>query len=439
MSGRPVAGTRRIDAPHLTLAFTAGAVVAVLLCALGLFFARPDVALLGVPLLIAAAWGWDRRLRPEPSSADVYVEEDTTDQGDGTRLRAELCFETPAGTDLVLLRLRTLGSDSREFAITPATARSVRIGIPVLHSGPQEIVRLEYRLGGTDAATATTQADPVVASRVIGVRYSAAAALPLPDRTRGTTGPHGSNRLGDGGDFRDIHPFQPGDRLRRIDWRATARYGLTAGELFVRRTTATADATVVIVVDSRDDIGENVADWGRNTPSRKGLSSMDVARQAASSLASGYVRAGDRVGFQDLATITRVLRPGAGVRHLHRVLSAIEQARPAGAPGRRERPPVVAPGALLYVLSTFLDGEASRMAVSWASAGHRVLAVDVLPAPDLSRLDREEHVAYRIVMMEREDRIRSLEAYGVDIVRWAGAEEPDVQLRVLSRPTRRGR
>ena len=46
------------------------------------------------------------------------------------------------------------------------------------------------------------------------------------------------------------------DRLRRIDWKATARRGQNAGDLYVRRTAALADATVLIVLDSRDDVGE---------------------------------------------------------------------------------------------------------------------------------------------------------------------------------------
>ncbi|WP_343213840.1 DUF58 domain-containing protein [Gemmatimonas sp.] len=32
---------------------------------------------------------------------------------------------------------------------------------------------------------------------------------------------HASARPGDGGEFRDLHPYAPGDRVRRIDWKAT--------------------------------------------------------------------------------------------------------------------------------------------------------------------------------------------------------------------------
>ena len=49
-------------------------------------------------------------------------------------------------------------------------------------------------------------------------------------------------------------------------------------------------------------------------------------------------------------------------------------------PFSRQRPPIVPPGALVYVLSSLLDDEAVRLALRWRGNGHRVIAVDVLPA-----------------------------------------------------------
>lgn len=166
---------------------------------------------------------------------------------------------------------------------------------------------------------------------------------------------------------------------------------------------------------------------------------MDIARTAASSLAAGYIRAGDRVGFQDLASSARMIQHGGGSRHLARLLRAVELTGPSGPPIYRVRPPVVVAGALIYVLSTFLDDEAGRMATLWRGAGHRVIAVDVLPAPRLARLPREQVLAHRIITMERDDRIRSLVQAGIDLIRWQdgvhGASRA-AQLRTLSRPRR---
>ena len=43
-------------------------------------------------------------------------------------------------------------------------------------------------------------------------------AGPLPPRSSGLVGVHRSPRPGDGTELRDIRAFQPGDRLRRVDW-----------------------------------------------------------------------------------------------------------------------------------------------------------------------------------------------------------------------------
>jgi uncharacterized protein (DUF58 family) len=300
---------------------------------------------------------------------------------------------------------------------------------------------VEHRLFGTEAAAATAEG-PLTVRRVVPVPYTAITNLPLPWRLLGLTGTHDSSRPGDGGDFRDIHPFAPGDRLRRIDWKATARRGRFTGDLYVRRTAATSDATIVVVLDSGDDVGEQVAEWSRNTAAAKGIGSLDLAREAAASLAAGYLRVGDRVGFHDLADHARVIPPGGGTRHLWRLLRTIELTEPAGPRARRRRPPVVPAGALIYVLSTFLDEEASRMAELWRASGHRVIAVDVLPAPRFTRASRAEQIAHRIVMMTRSDRIRSLEAQGVEILRWQddGPADPrEARLRVLCRPVRGAR
>ncbi|MFN4773266.1 MAG: DUF58 domain-containing protein, partial [Gemmatimonas sp.] len=40
---------------------------------------------------------------------------------------------------------------------------------------------------------------------------------------------HASARPGDGGEFRDLHPYAPGDRVRRIDWKATPCVRIVVG------------------------------------------------------------------------------------------------------------------------------------------------------------------------------------------------------------------
>lgn len=413
---------------------TAAVVVAVVLAAAGLLLSRVDIALLALPFVLAAAGTRDRR-----PGHDGTVTADIAPHARGDAVLEAVLTLTPAsGVDGVALRVAAFGGDPQELVLA-AGARPVTLRLPVLHSGLQEVLRVEYRMLGADAALLGLPQGPSIVHRVVPVPFAAITDLPLPRRLRGLTGTHDSSRPGDGGDFRDVHPFAPGDRMRRIDWKATARRGRFAGDLYVRRTAATSDATVVVVLDSGDDLSEEVAQWSPSAGAAAGISSLDLAREAACSLAAGYVRAGDRVGFQDLAGSARMIAPGGGQRHLWRLLRAIELTRPSGERARRRRPPIVPAGALVYVLSTFLDEEASRMAELWRGGGHRVIAVDVLPAPRFARATGAERLAHRIVMMNRRDRIKTLQAQGVEILRWQddGPADPrEVRLRALSRPAR---
>jgi len=210
----------------------------------------------------------------------------------------------------------------------------------------------------------------------------------------------------------------------------------------VRRTDATSDATVVLVIDSREDVDERVENWSAEPSGVGGLSSMDLAREAAASLAVAAIGTGDRVSLIDLAAHDGVVVAGSGKRHLDRLLRRIAVSGPSGTRLRRRRAPIVPAGAIVYLLSTFLDDDASLIALLWRAAGHRVIAVDVLPAPLLDGSEQHTRIAHRLVMAERRRRIADVRANGVEIFRWQeDAEQPSraVALRTLARAGRRRR
>jgi uncharacterized protein (DUF58 family) len=416
-------------------ALVAGPAALLIVAAIGLIAARIDIALLALPLVVAISLSWDRRPAPD---GEVKIELTLTDAA-GSEVEYRLAIQPPPRVETIVLRYGVLGGPAREIAVAGPLASDLTGTVPLLHSGPQELIRFEYRFLGVDATAASVPNEPIIGELVVAPDQTAVRALPLPHRLQGLIGEHQSARAGDGGAFRDIHPFTVGDRLRRIDWKATARRGQTPGDLYVRRTNALADATVLIVMDSRDDVGEQVSEWSRNAALEKGLSSLDVAREAASSIASAYIATGDRVGFQDLSSRARMIQHAGGGRHLWRLLRAIEVTAPSGTPFRHQRPPIVPAGALVYLLSSLLDDQSVNLALTWLGTGHRVIAVDVLPRPLFTRTSRHERMAHRMVLMERDDRIRLMRMRGVEVLHWSG--EPGgsslaARLQLLSRPPR---
>jgi uncharacterized protein (DUF58 family) len=417
-------------------ALVAGSAAGLLLAAVGLIAGRIDIALLALPLITSIALSWDRR---PAGDEQAKVTLSLTDSGN-SGVAYSLEITSPRRAETIVLRYSVLGGEARELVLAGPLAGELTGAIPLLHSGPQELVRFDYRFLTADAIAASLPQEPIIGERVVAPDQTTIRSLPLPRRLQGMTGAHESARIGDGGEFRDIHPFSVGDRLRRIDWKATARRGQSAGDLYVRRTNALADATVLIVMDSRDDIGEQVAEWSRNVAIEKGVSSLDVAREAASSIASAYIATGDRVGFQDLSSRARMIPHASGRRHLWRLQRAIEVTAPSGVAFQRRRPPIVPPGALVYLLSSLLDDQPVNLALTWLGNGHRVIAVDVLPPARFARTSRYERVAHRMVLMERDDRIRVLRTRGVELLRWSddrGALPLAARLQLLSRPARR--
>jgi uncharacterized protein (DUF58 family) len=195
---------------------------------------------------------------------------------------------------------------------------------------------------------------------------------------------------------------------------------LALTQLYVRRSHATADAIVILVIDSRDEIGPDVMTWAHaRLVHPEDPTSLDIAREAAGSLARTYLEAGDRVGVIDLGRTSRALRPAGGRRHLQRVLQQLAEANPEGDTTRRVRAPQVPSGAMIVLFSTFLDDEPVTLGEIWRAAGHRVLAVDVIPRPEQARLRPREQLAHRIIQLEREDRFWQLSGAGIEIVPWS--------------------
>lgn len=427
----------------------AAAVGAVALLIIGVAAGRVDVAILGVPLAAGVAWGWATRPR-----GAIQVDRGALIRGpEPGRLTADLSLSTPAGTDAVHLRLQAPGFRVTETLLAP-DERTITASVLTVRTGRLELFPLDALGIGVDGVT---RGDPLVRS---GLRATLLAPIrpltemPLPFRLQGLTGGHGSPRLGTGGEFRDVNLFIPGDRLRRIDWRVTSRragQNATPGhptritDLFVRRTFAVADATVMLVIDSRDEVGSQVSSWGLLAPLRPDdVTSLDLTREAAASVARRYLELGDRVGLQDLGRARTRIAPAGGRRQLERLTEQLARSEPTGEPALHVRPPVLPAGALVVIFSTFLDDEPTRLARLWRHSGLRVIVVDVLPHLDSTDLTDLAGIAFDLLRMERADRLTDLADTGIDVIRWRALDEgtpaeaaPQMQWSRMARAERR--
>lgn len=130
-------------------------------------------------------------------------------------------------------------------------------------------------------------------------------------------GAHRSRTPGPGLEFTQYRPYQPGDDLRRLDWKLAAR----ADRWFIRESERETSVPLRLVVDATASMGY----------AEDGVSLLDLARMLAAALALVAVRQGDAIGLVAARDERPVLLPARRDRaQLERVLHALERLEPAG-------------------------------------------------------------------------------------------------------------
>jgi uncharacterized protein (DUF58 family) len=247
----------------------------------------------------------------------------------------------------------------------------------------------------------------------------------------GLIGQNRSRRAGHGSEFHTIRPFQPGDPLRRVNWRTTLR----TGQLHAVGTTAQEDSTVLLLLDAVIDLG---ASGGIDGPA----STLDVTVRAASDLAAHHTRVGDRVALRVLGRTGQTLGPGTGLRHqrrLQELLALVQPGRPELLDARRLRLRI-GPGSVVVVLTPLLAPDITTILVTLARRGLDVVCIDILvdgTLPDTARDPRSTGaLAWRLRLMERQIQLTEVARCGIPVVPWRGPGSLDEVLRRLAQRAR---
>jgi uncharacterized protein (DUF58 family) len=142
---------------------------------------------------------------------------------------------------------------------------------------------------------------------------SRVARLRLPPRDSRAThvGAQSSRLYGRGMDYAESRAYQPGDDVRRLDWRLTARSGRLHTKLFQEE----REGQLLILLDQHASM---------RFGTRVRFKSVQAARAAA--LAAWFaVRAGERVGLMTFGGNAHMQRPRAGTRGALDICGALAQ------------------------------------------------------------------------------------------------------------------
>jgi len=380
-----------------------------LLAALAL--AQPELVALTAPFLLAVGAGLALAATPR-LSARIELEHDRALEGENVAARLvvesatpvdrlELYVDLPDGVDLVdgknPVALRLAAGERRELDLT---LRARRWGAHML--GPL-YTRTRDPLGFLVwEATAPTRPQLRTYPRENVLRR-----ILQPRETQVFSGNEVARRKGEGIEFADLRLWAPGDALKRVNWRASAR----RGELWVNESHPERNTDVILFVDSFAE-------------ARRGQEgTLDLAVRATATLADAYIRRRDRVGLIGFGGILRWLMPGTGVVQLYRIIDALLDTqivlsyywKEIDVIPRRTLPP----NALVIGLSPLIDPRSVGALLNLRARGFDLAVVDISPVPFTERPPRGlDAVAYDLWRLRRDALRHRLQRAGVAVVEW---------------------
>ncbi len=423
----------------MTRSFTAKLGVYAGLASFGLLAALalgiPELVALAAPLALAAAF--DLALTEQPRlGASFELERLTALEGERVgavvRLtspapieRLELLIDAPPGLSIVdgdnPVALRLGPRDGRELARTIRCDRWGGYALGRLH------LRATSRFG---LVRHELELEPSVDLKVYPTA-DAVSRLVRPRETQVFSGNQVARQKGEGIEFADLRAFVPGDRIRRINWRASAR----RGELWVNELHAERNADVIVFLDSF-------------TEARGGTSgTLDLAVRAAAVISDAYLREKDRVGLISFGGVLNWLLPGSGLTQLYRIVDSLLDTeiilnyawKDIDVLPRRTLPPQ----ALVLALTPFLDERSSTALLDLVGRGFDLAIVEISPLPFSGPgAGDDEQLAHRIWRLRRDALRGRFEHAGVPVAVWedgAPISVPLEEVRAFRRFAARGR
>jgi uncharacterized protein (DUF58 family) len=358
-------------------------------------FVAVGVALAREPeVTFTAELSRERLLEGDELTVTVSLEP-TADLG-----RLELELHPPVGLVVVGNARRALGlrvGETREVGFTLRSYRwgGYRAGVLASHARDR-FGLIEYEL-------------PTFALGAIRVfpTTERLRAMLDPVELQATTGSRVARELAEGLEFAEIRPYRPGDRLRRINWRVTAR----RGSPYVSDRHPERNADVILFLDTFSDVGDTRA------------GTLAAAVRAAVTLASGYLARRDRVGVIGFGGVLQGLGPRLGTAQLYRILDALIGSEVVSSYARKTVSFVprrlLPPKALVIAITPLVDERSIVALFDLRARGFDLAVVEVSPVPMVAPGDTPAAaLAYRLWLLRRKALRSRFEQLGASVSEW---------------------
>jgi uncharacterized protein (DUF58 family) len=382
---------------------------------------RPELAAIAAPfalvLVLGLRWSSDPNVvaelavSDERTLEDVPVDAELRLRVDAPVDRLEVALELPRGIEVLD------GDAARAFRMSQERERVIPLRLRPDRWGVYDVGRIAVR--AWDPFRLVVWQGRTQASHVLRAYPSSKEAnrVVAAVETQAFTGSEVSRVKGDGIEYADIRDYVPGDRVRSINWRASARRsGLVVNERHPERNT-----DVVLLIDSFAEVRGD------------GFSTLDEAARIASTLAQRYLERRDRVGLVAFGGVLRWLQPGMGVTQRYRLLETLVETGVEPTYAWRDInviPARILPTkALVVALTPLVDQRFVTALVDLRARGFDLVVVELDPSgvvePGPGAL---ASLAHRIWLLEREVNRFRLERLGVGVARWGPGLSLDAAL-----------
>jgi uncharacterized protein (DUF58 family) len=375
----------------------------------GLALGRVEPVALAAPFLLALIAGVAAH-EPEVSTGVSY-DRDRVIEGDEVTAAIEL--SSTRGID----RFEVLVPLPPQLISEGVAAEAVR-----LRPGDQRTVELKLRCerwGLFTAGRVLFRARDVLGMRswegTVGEpqpfrvypREETLRSLVPPLETQVFAGNQVSRNRGEGIEFADLREWQPGDRLRRINWRATA----LRRELWVNEQNPERNTDVVLFLDTFAEVRA------------EGRSTNDRTVRAAATLARIYLQRKDRVGVVGFGGLLSWLVPETGTRQLYAIVEALLTSQVVHSFALRGvdvlPPRTLPPKALVLAITPLLDNRTAAALLDLRARGYDLVVVEVSPLElGAPKPGSSLELAHRLWRLSREALRWRYEQVGVPVVTW---------------------
>ena len=376
----------------------------------GLATGRVELVALAAPFALAALAGAALGRRPQ-LGAGFSLDRDRALEGDDAV--ATIRLSSASGLDRVELllplpaELAAGGPNPRALRLAAGEPRTLELPVHCERWGAFRLGPILLR--GRDLLGFHAWEAEGGESQALRVYPSAETlhALLTPLDTQVFVGNQVSRTHGDGIEFADVREWAPGDRVRRINWRASAR----RGDLWVNEQHPERNTDVVLFLDTFAEVRVR----GRGT--------HDLAVRAATSLAHRYLQRKDRVGLVGFGGFLTWLLPASGTMQLYRIVDSLLQTDIVHTFAARDvtilPPRSLPPKALVLALTPLLDPRSAGALLDLRARGFDLVVIEVSPVEFVQPgSDALSQLSYRLWKLSREALRARYEQAGVPVVAW---------------------